>query len=302
MPEIQYLAYLHNAEDQLRGEAATMQFFSAGAYRNPLVVRIAGLAYQQGFGGHFHNDNAVAVLRDIPGLVVAVPARAEDAGPMLRTCLAAALVDGSVCVFLEPIALYHTRDLYEDGDGLWLGEYDPPAEWTDRHVPIGRARVYSGGGESDDVTIITFGNGVRLSLRAAARLADEGVGCRVARPALAGAAAGGGHHPRVGRDRAGAGRRRDPALGRRRRGRDRRPGRRRVRRGGPAGRRGGLVHPARAGGAARPGLRGADRRRVSGPCWRDNLHIQTPCHLRGLAVLCGLPLTGGDWRGYCLRA
>ena len=35
---------------------------------------------------------------------------------MLRTCVAAAKVDGSVCVFLEPIALYHTRDLHEDGD------------------------------------------------------------------------------------------------------------------------------------------------------------------------------------------
>ncbi|MFZ4810940.1 MAG: thiamine pyrophosphate-dependent enzyme, partial [Ilumatobacteraceae bacterium] len=69
IPEIQYLAYLHNAEDQLRGEAASLSFFSQGAYRNPLVVRVAGLAYQQGFGGHFHNDDAVAVLRDIPGLV-----------------------------------------------------------------------------------------------------------------------------------------------------------------------------------------------------------------------------------------
>ena len=28
IPEIQYLAYLHNAEDQLRGEASTLQFFS----------------------------------------------------------------------------------------------------------------------------------------------------------------------------------------------------------------------------------------------------------------------------------
>src|SRR5207248_552615 len=43
VPEIQYLAYLHNAEDQLRGEAATMQFFSQGAYRNPMVLRVAGL-------------------------------------------------------------------------------------------------------------------------------------------------------------------------------------------------------------------------------------------------------------------
>ena len=178
VPEIQYLAYLHNAEDQLRGEAATMQFFSQGAYRNPMVVRIAGLAYQEGFGGHFHNDNAVGVLRDIPGLVVAVPARAEDAGPMLRTCLAAAAVDGSVCAFLEPIALYHTRDLYTDGDGEWLAPYPAPEKWAAGHVPVGRARVY-GIGSAEDLTVVTFGNGVRMSLRAAARLAEEGIGSRI---------------------------------------------------------------------------------------------------------------------------
>ena len=79
IPEIQYLAYLHNAEDQLRGEGATLPFFSQGRFGNPMVVRVAGLAYQKGFGGHFHNDNAVGVLRDIPGLVVACPARADDA-------------------------------------------------------------------------------------------------------------------------------------------------------------------------------------------------------------------------------
>lgn len=178
VPEIQYLAYLHNAEDQVRGEAATMQFFSQGAFRNPMVVRVAGLAYQEGFGGHFHNDNSVAVLRDVPGLVIAVPARPDDAAPMLRTCLASAAVDGSVCVFLEPIALYHTRDLYADGDGEWLAPYAEPGAWTGGHVPIGRARVY-GVGSAEDVTIITFGNGVRMSLRAAATLADEGIGARV---------------------------------------------------------------------------------------------------------------------------
>ena len=70
VPEIQYLAYLHNAEDQLRGEAASLRFFSNGQYRNGMVVRVAGFAYQRGFGGHFHNDSSVAVLRDIPGVVV----------------------------------------------------------------------------------------------------------------------------------------------------------------------------------------------------------------------------------------
>ncbi len=132
VPEIQYLAYLHNAADQIRGEAATLSFFSRAQYRNPLVVRVPGLAYQQGFGGHFHNDNGLAALRDIPGLIVACPARPDDAAAMLRTCLAAAELDGAVSVFLEPIALYHERDLYEAGDGGWLAGDEPPDRWARR--------------------------------------------------------------------------------------------------------------------------------------------------------------------------
>src|SRR5829696_27453 len=75
IPEIQYLAYVHNAVDQIRGEGATLSFFSTGQYTNPMVVRIAGYGYQKGFGGHFHNDNSLGGLRDIPGIVVASPAR-----------------------------------------------------------------------------------------------------------------------------------------------------------------------------------------------------------------------------------
>jgi 2-oxoisovalerate dehydrogenase E1 component len=176
VPEIQYLAYLHNAADQLRGEAATLSFFSRAQFRNPMVVRIAGLAYQKGFGGHFHNDNAVAALRDIPGLIIAVPARPEDAAPMLRSCLAAAETDGSVCVFLEPIALYHERDLHEPGDGEWLAPYEPPWRWATAHIPPGRPRVYGAG---ENLTIVTFGNGLRMSLRVAARLQAEGIPVRV---------------------------------------------------------------------------------------------------------------------------
>ncbi|MDQ2838185.1 MAG: thiamine pyrophosphate-dependent enzyme [Actinomycetota bacterium] len=179
IPEIQYLAYLHNAEDQLRGEAATLQFFSQGQYRNPMVVRIAGLGYQKGFGGHFHNDNSVAVLRDIPGLVVAVPAHPSDAPAMLRTLVAAARTDGTVSVFLEPIALYHQRDLLA-GDGGWLAEYAAPERWASEHVAIGSARTYPVGPiDGAELTILTFGNGLPMSLRVAQALAEDAVGTRV---------------------------------------------------------------------------------------------------------------------------
>ncbi len=173
VPEIQYLAYLHNAADQVRGEAGTLSFFSDGQYRNPMVVRVAGYAYQKGFGGHFHNDNSVAALRDIPGVVVASPSRPGDAAAMVRACVAAADVDGRVCLFLEPIALYHTRDLHEPGDGGWLADYPAPGSSP---VPIGRARTYGYGG---DLTLVTYGNGLAMSLRVARRLRERGVGTRV---------------------------------------------------------------------------------------------------------------------------
>nr|WP_081706183.1 thiamine pyrophosphate-dependent enzyme [Nocardia sp. CNY236] len=171
IPEIQYLAFLHNAADQIRGEAATLSFFSNGRYQNPMVVRIAGYAYQKGFGGHFHNDNSIAALRDIPGVVLASPCRADDAAAMLRTCVSAARVDGVVSLFLEPIALYHTRDLHEPGDNGWLAHASDP-----EHVELGRARVY---GDGTDLTLVSFANGVPLSLRVARRLARRGVGVRV---------------------------------------------------------------------------------------------------------------------------
>lgn len=167
IPEIQYLAYLHNAADQLRGEACSLQFFSNDQYRNPMLVRIAGLGYQKGFGGHFHNDNSIAALRDIPGLVVGCPSRGDDAAMMLRTLAALATVDGRVAVFLEPIALYMTKDLHAPGDGQWLFPYPAP----DQALVLGEGRVYAA--EASDLVIFTYGNGVPMSLRAAQAIEQQ---------------------------------------------------------------------------------------------------------------------------------
>ncbi|HVM25593.1 MAG TPA: thiamine pyrophosphate-dependent enzyme [Candidatus Limnocylindrales bacterium] len=169
VPEIQYLAYIHNALDQLRGEAASLQFFSSGQFRNPMVVRVPGLAYQKGFGGHFHNDNSVGALRDIPGLVLAAPGRGDDAARMLRGAIAMAAEDGRVVAFVEPIALYHEKDLHADGDGQWLHAYPPP---PDVLLP-GDVGLYPEADGDADVLLVSYANGLRLSLQAARRLADE---------------------------------------------------------------------------------------------------------------------------------
>ncbi|MBL9073589.1 thiamine pyrophosphate-dependent enzyme [Tabrizicola sp.] len=172
MPEIQFLAYLHNAEDQLRGEAATLSFFSKGAFTNPMVLRIAGLGYQKGFGGHFHNDNSVAVLRDIPGLILAVPSNGADAARMVRECVRLAREEQRVVVFLEPIALYPMRDLHGDKDGLWMTRYPDPSE----RIGLGEVGI---SGEGADLAIVTFGNGVYLSNQALPEIAKAGIKARI---------------------------------------------------------------------------------------------------------------------------
>jgi 2-oxoisovalerate dehydrogenase E1 component len=172
MPEIQFLAYLHNAEDQIRGEAATLPFFSNGQYTNPMVLRIAGLGYQRGFGGHFHNDNSLAVLRDIPGVIIACPSNGADAAMMLREAVRLAREEQRVVVFLEPIALYPMRDLHGAGDKGWMHLYPSP----DKRIPLGQVGV---SGRGTDLAIVTYGNGFYLSQQAAKVLKGKGIKLRV---------------------------------------------------------------------------------------------------------------------------
>lgn len=167
IPEIQFLAYVHNAEDQIRGEAATLPFFSNRQFDNPMVIRIAGLAYQKGFGGHFHNDNSFAVFRDIPGVIVMCPSNGRDGALLLRHAIELAERDRRLVILLEPIALYMTRDLLSEGDNGWLTDY-PSA---DTPLPtIGEPAVYGCGKR---VAVITYGNGFYLSRQACATLNAE---------------------------------------------------------------------------------------------------------------------------------
>ena len=174
IPEIQFLAYLHNAEDQIRGEAATLSFFSNRQYRNPMVIRIAGLPYQKGFGGHFHNDNSLAVLTDIPGIIVACPSNASDAPAMLRECVRLAHEDGRVVVFIEPIALYHSSDLHTPDDGGWTAPYVAPE--ADNAIALGTLGQFGNGTE---LAIITYGNSYFLSRQAMSELEAAGIDLRI---------------------------------------------------------------------------------------------------------------------------
>ena len=173
IPEIQFLAYVHNAEDQIRGEAATLPFFSNGQYHNAMVIRIAGLAYQRGFGGHFHNDNSFAVFRDIPGVILLCPSNGYDAALLLRQAVFLAHEQKRLVILLEPIALYMTKDLNTVGDGLWLCDYPSP----NTPLPaLGEPAVY---GQGEELAIISYANGYFLSRQAETELAAQGYQIRV---------------------------------------------------------------------------------------------------------------------------
>jgi len=79
-----------------------------------------------------------------------------------------------VACFLEPIALYHEKDLYKDGDSGWLSDYPAPGEML---LP-GEPGIYHS--ESRDVLIVSYANGLRMSLRAAKVLREKhGIESRV---------------------------------------------------------------------------------------------------------------------------
>lgn len=166
--EIQFLAYLYNAIDQVRGEAATLSFFSAGKLANPMIIRIASLAYQKGFGGHFHNDNAFAILREIPGIIIACPSNAASAVKILRTLAKLCYIERKVCVILEPIALYFTKNIYNETDNLMLTQY-PELKETIKYgeISINNEFNLEQFQSTTIVVVISYANGYYLSLQAA---------------------------------------------------------------------------------------------------------------------------------------
>ena len=114
IPEIQYLAYLHNAEDQLRGEAAslpsspTASTATAWSYGSPASpTRRASAATST-------TTTPSPSCGTSPASSSRSPSSAETAaGGCSASASPSPAQQGKVCVFLEPIALYHERDLHD---------------------------------------------------------------------------------------------------------------------------------------------------------------------------------------------
>jgi len=118
-----------------------------------VTVRLASGGYIG--GGLYHSQNLEGWLTSLPGIRVVVPAFADDAAGLLRTCLRSR----GVTLYLEPKFLYNSA----------LAKTPVPADFA---VPFGKARVRRPG---KDLTILAYGTPVHFALEASEKLAQEGI-------------------------------------------------------------------------------------------------------------------------------
>jgi len=153
--EIMYVDFTTCAMDQIVNQVAKMRYMSGGKAKIPLVIRT------QGGGGRGnaaqHSQSLEALFLHIPGLKIVMPSTPYDARGLLKT----AIRDDNPVMFIEHKLLYATKGSVPDGEYL---------------IPFGQSDIKRKG---KDVTIATISYMVMKALKAAERLAGEGIEAEV---------------------------------------------------------------------------------------------------------------------------
>ena len=153
--ELMFSDFMAVCYDQIINQAAKMHFMFAGKVNVPMVIRTpsgggTGAAAQ-------HSQSLEQMYLHVPGLKVVVPSTPYDAKGLLK----ASIRDNNTVVFLEQKRLYKEKGMIPDED------------YT---IPLGVADVKR---EGPDVSIITYGRMVQMSLKVAEKLAEEGINVEV---------------------------------------------------------------------------------------------------------------------------
>ncbi|MGF3067219.1 alpha-ketoacid dehydrogenase subunit beta [Facklamia sp. P12945] len=156
IPEIQFNGFVFETMDSVVAQAARTRY-RMGASRNLPIT------FRSPFGGgvhtpELHADSLEGLLAQSPGLKVVIPSNPYDA----KGLLISAIRDNDPVYFLEHMKLYRS-----------FREEVPEGEYT---VPLGKAKVVK---EGTDLTLIAYGAMVQESVKAAEKLAKEGVDVEV---------------------------------------------------------------------------------------------------------------------------
>ena len=155
--EIEFAGFTFTALDQMIFHVIRYPWRTGGAFRFPIVIRMPGGGGHEGYEGH--SDSTEALFVHAPGgLQVVYPSNATDA----KGLMAAAMESEDPVIFFEPVVKYFERQ-----EGV------PVDHFT---IPIGKARIAR---EGSHATIVTYGNAVGISERAAEQLEAEGVSVEV---------------------------------------------------------------------------------------------------------------------------
>ena len=156
--EIMYMDFITIAMDQIVNQAAKMRYMFGGKARLPLVIRTPGGAGRGNAAQHMQSLEAWFV--HVPGLKVAMPSTPRDAKGLLKSSIR----DDNPVIFVENKLLYATQGEVPHGEYL---------------IPLGQAEIKRPG---RDVTVVATSRMVLLALRAAQRLAEEGIEVEVIDP------------------------------------------------------------------------------------------------------------------------
>ena len=156
-PIIEFMTFNFSlvAIDQIINSAAKMLTMSGGQYNIPIVFR--GATGNAGQLGAQHSQNFESWYANTPGLKVVVPSNPYDAKGLLKT----AIRDDDPVIFMESELMY--GDKMEVPEGEYL-------------IPISQANVKK---EGTDVTIVSFGKMMKVSLAAADALQKENIAAEV---------------------------------------------------------------------------------------------------------------------------